>query len=46
LLDEVFSTVFSSQSTPALPLKKEAVVRLLHYALHPDLDNLLLNLKF
>jgi len=46
LLNEVFSTVFSSQSISTLPNKKEAVARLLHYALLPDLENLLLNLQF
>jgi len=46
LLDDVFSTVFSSQSISALPNIKAAVTRLLHYALPPDLENLLLNLQF
>ena len=46
LLDDVFSTVFSSQSIALLPEKEAAIARLLHYALLPDLENLLLNLQF
>jgi len=46
LLDDVSSTVFSSQSISSLPEKKAAVARLLHYALLPDLEKLLLNLQF
>ena len=46
LLNEAFSVVFSSQSLVLLPEKKEIVARLLHYALPPDLENLLLNLRF
>jgi len=46
LLNEVFCVAFSSQSLVLLPEKKEAVARLLHYALLPDLENLMLNLRF
>ena len=46
LLNDVFSTVFSPVSLLAVPGKKEAVSRLVHYALPLDLENLSLNLRF